>query len=301
MKKKWWGLGALICLLLATLLLMISGWGPNQSTRQKPIRVVSSLNFYGEVAKEVAGKYGQTTTFINNSAVDPHDFQPSTKQALQLDRANVVIENGLGYDSWVAKMVSAASSDQVVINVGRQVAHKQAGDNEHVWYRPSTMSRLAWLLAKKYGQIDPAHRQYYYARARRYQRQLAPLNRTIAHAQANAKHENKQVLVSEPVFDYALVHLGYRIANPRFAKAIEDGNDPAAKEIAQMRSKIKHHQVAFFVNNSQESTTTINNLVKLAHQEKVPVLNVTETKPAHRTYVQWMNNEYRELIKIQER
>lgn len=301
MRKKWWGLGVLVSLLLITLILMITGWQPHQTRQHKPIRVVTSLNFYGEVAKEVAGKYGETTAFINNSAVDPHDFQPSTKQAQELEQANVVIENGLGYDSWVSKMETASSKERTVINVGAQVAHKRPGENEHVWYRPSTMSRLATLLAKKYGKIDPKHKDYYAARARRYQQKLAPLNTTIAKATANAQWGNKKVLVSEPVFDYALVHMGYRIANPHFAKAIEDGNDPAAKDIARMRSDIKHHRVAFFVNNSQESTSTINNLVKLAHQEGVPVLNVTETKPAHESYVHWIKSEYQRLIKIQER
>lgn len=301
MRKKWWGLVTLVGLLLITLILMITGWAPNQPHHQKPIRVVTSLNFYGEVASEVAGKYGQTTSFINNSAVDPHDYQPSTKQALQLDRANVVIENGLGYDSWVAKMVTAASTKQTVINVGQQVAHRRAGDNEHVWYRPSTMSHLASLLARQYARIDPRHQSYYYGRARRYQQKLASLNQTIARARTNARHDKRQVLVSEPVFDYALGHLGYHIANPHFAKAIEDGNDPAAKDIAQMRTAIQQHRVAFFVENSQESNSTINNLVKLAHRNGVPVLKVTETKPAKLTYVQWMQREYQELIKIQER
>lgn len=301
MSKKWWGLFGLISLLVIVLVLMITGWQPNQKRQQRPIRVVTSLNFYGEVAQKVAGQYGDVESFINSGSVDTHDFQPSTKQARQLNRANVVIENGLGYDEWVNKMVHATDGQQRVINVGKDVAHKQAGDNEHVWYAPTTMGKLATDLAQQYSKIDPAHRNYYHERARSYQKQLATLNTTIEQAKQKVQSNNQAVLVSEPVFDYALQNLGYKIANPQFAKAVEDGNDPSPQEIAKIQEAIRNHEIAFVVNNQQESNSTVKNMLKLARQHHVPILNVTETKPAHQTYVEWMQNQYNALIKIQER
>ena len=97
----------------------------------KPIRVVTSLNFYGEAATAVAGKYGQVTAFINSAATDPHEFQPTTAQAKELSQANVVIENGLGYDHWLSDMTKATTTQQTVVNVGQQVAGKKMGANEH--------------------------------------------------------------------------------------------------------------------------------------------------------------------------
>ena len=110
---------------------------------------------------------------------------------------------------------------------------------------------------------------------------------------------NQKVAVSEPVFDYALQNLGYQIIDRHFEKAIEDGNDPSPSDIAQLRQAIINHQIVFFVNNSQASDTTVENLVKLAHQNQVPVLNVTESKPDHLTYVEWITSEYQHLIKVQ--
>lgn len=301
MKKKWWGLAGLIASLVIILILMITGWQPRKQHQHRPIRVVTSLNFYGEVAQSVAGKYGHVTSFINSAAVDTHDFQPSTKQAQQLGEANVVIENGLGYDTWLQKMTKANDRDQVVINVGRDVAHKKAGDNEHVWYQPTTMSKLAQQLADRYAKLDPQHRAYYYSRARQYQQRLAPLNRTINQAKQGVQKGDRSVLVSEPVFDYALANLGYRIDNRHFAKAVEDDNDPSPRDIAEMRTAIRQHRVAFFVNNKQESNSTIKNMLHLARQNGVPVLNVTETKPANETYASWMQKQYEQLIRIQKR
>lgn len=302
MKKKWIGLWSLIALLVVVLCLMVTGWQPQNSNSKKPIRVVTSLNFYGEVAQSVAGKYGHVTSFIDNASVDPHDYQPSTKQARQLNNANVVIANGLGYDHWLSKMVASDKGNRTVINVGTQVAHKKSGDNEHVWYRPQTMRNLSEKLAAQYSHLDPHHRSYYYANAHKYQAKLKTLNQTIRRAKKNAQSaKEKRVLVSEPVFDYALQNLGYQVVDTHFEKAVEDGSDPSPSDISQMQNEIKQRQVAFFVNNKQESNGTIRNMLKLAKQHRVPVLNVTEAKPNHKTYVEWMQSQYQQLIKIQER
>lgn len=288
----------LAALLVVGILIVISG--QQNSTNSKPIRVAASLNFYGEAAKEVAGRYGQVTTFINNSAVDPHDYQAGTKQARSVANANVVIVNGLGYDSWLSKMATANDKSDAVINVAADIAHKKNGANEHVWYRPQTMTVLSKRLAIKYAKLDPSHRQYYLQRSRRYQNKLRKISREIDQCKQHINHQNRLVDVTEPVFDYALVNLGYKVNNSHFAKAIEDDNDPSPSDISRMQADIIHHKIAFLVVNTQETNGTIDNMTKLAHRHHLPVMKVTESEPAHKSYIQWMVGQYQELRHIQQ-
>ncbi|MEK1304215.1 zinc ABC transporter solute-binding protein [Limosilactobacillus fermentum] len=298
MKRKYWGIGALVVVLAVIVGLMVTGWSPSKS-HQKPIRVVTSLNFYGEVAKAVAGDHGTVTSFINSSAVEPHEFQPTTKQAKQVAIANVAIENGLGYDAWMSKMVKADSKNKItLINVGEQVAKEKDGANEHVWYRPATMSALATTLAKQFSKLDPDHKADYEKNAKAYQAKLQKLDKVIAQVKQNVG-DNRLVDVSEPVFDYALENLGYQINDQHFEKAVEDDSDPSPKDIQQIQDDITNHRITFFVNNSQESGKTVENLVKLAKENNVPVLNVTESEPDGEDYVSWMTKQYQALLKIQ--
>ena len=298
MKRKYWGIGALVVVLAVIVGLMVTGWSPSKS-HQKPIRVVTSLNFYGEVAKAVAGDHGTVTSFINSSAVELHEFQPTTKQAKQVAIANVAIENGLGYDAWMSKMVKADSKNKItLINVGEQVAKEKDGANEHVWYRPATMSALATTLAKQFSKLDPDHKADYEKNTKAYQAKLQKLDKVIAQAKQNVG-DNRLVDVSEPVFDYALENLGYQINDQHFEKAVEDDSDPSPKDIQQIQDDITNHRIAFFVNNSQESDKTVENLVKLAKENNVPVLNVTESEPDGEDYVSWMTKQYQALLKIQ--
>lgn len=293
------GVGSLIAVLLVIFGLSVVPWRSMHQER-RPIRVITSLDFYGEVAQKVAGRYGEVTSLIDNAAIDPHDYQPGTKQAQKMEQANVVIENGLGYDHWLTKLtMSAAGPHCTVIDVGQEVAGKHLGANEHVWYDPQTMGRLADTLASRYGEIDPRHKDYYCQRARQYHQSLAPLNSEIAHIRDRVGSK-RAVAVSEPFFDYALESLGYQVVDPHFAKAIEDGNDPSPKDIQELQQAIINHRIAFFVENRQTSDQMIDNMVRLARHHGVPVLKVTETKPNGTSYVQWMLKQYRQLGRIQQ-
>lgn len=282
MDRRFWKIVAGLSLVLAVIFgLAATDWHPQQKS-QRPIKVVASLNFYGEAAQAVAGKYGQTVSVIDNTAVDPHEYQPATVQAEQVAKANVVILNGLGYDQWMNDLVKAnQNGSQTVVNVGRQIAGQKNGANEHVWYRPQTMKKLAYYLAKKYVSS------------------LTAIDQQIEKCRQLA--QKQKVDVSEPVFDYALENLGYQINDRHFEKAIEDGNDPSPKDIQQLQQDIQEHRIAFFVNNKQSQSKTIDNLVALAKENHVPVLNVTESQPNGKTYRQWMLGQYRQLYRILQR
>lgn len=300
MDRRFWKIVAGLSLVLAVIFgLAATDWHPQQKS-QRPIKVVASLNFYGEAAQAVAGKYGQTVSVIDNAAVDPHEYQPATVQAEQVAKANVVILNGLGYDQWMNDLVKAnQNGSQTVVNVGRQIAGQKNGANEHVWYRPQTMKKLAYYLAKKYAKLDSKHKQYYYRNAKKYVSSLTAIDQQIEKCRQLA--QKQKVDVSEPVFDYALENLGYQINDRHFEKAIEDGNDPSPKDIQQLQQDIQEHRIAFFVNNKQSQSKTIDNLVALAKENHVPVLNVTESQPNGKTYRQWMLGQYRQLYRILQR
>lgn len=301
MKKYFIGVTSLIAVLAVILVLSCIPF-KTTNTNKKPIRVITSLSFYGEAAERVAGKYGQVTSLINNSSVDPHDYQPGTAQAKQVGSANVVIENGLGYDEWLNKMVKSTNrtSSQEIINVGK-LMDKHEGQNEHLWYEPQTMKKLALELAEQYGKLDPEHKEYYQEQAQTYINSLKAVEQEIAKIKANVRTGSNKVAVSEPVFDYSLSAMGYQIIDQHFEKAIEDGNDPSPQDIQELQSAIRNHEIAFFVENSQTSDHVVDGLVKLAKKNNIPVLKVTETKPNNaKSYQEWMLSQYRQLAKIQE-
>lgn len=275
----------------------LTGCASNSASNGK-IKITATTDFYGEVAKAVVGSKGDVTSIITNPNVDPHDYQASTKVAKETVGSKIVISNGIGYDGWMNNLVKDSSKVDY-IKVGEDLMGKQNGDNPHLWYNPATMPKLANTIATKLGKLQPKNKAYFKKNAKKYIASLKPVNDKIAQLkQLAATKKNKEVYVSEPVFDYALEATGFKVGDTQFENDTEKGVDPSPQTIRTMQNGIKNHKIAFFVFNKQVDSKTVNNLVALAKQNKVPVLPVTETLPANKTYVSWMDSQYTQLINI---
>ena len=201
MRRGWW------LMLLAGVWLLA---GCQKQAQPDTLQVVATTNFYGEVAQAVLGSHGQVTSVITDPAVDPHDYEPTAAVGKQVAMAQVVVANGIGYDAWMTKLTKA-NGDQATTVTAAKVIGARAGDNEHVWYQPETMPKLAEKLAAVYSQKDPAHKAAYQRNAKRYIHSLQPLQQQLKTLRANAR--GQAVGVSEPVFTYALDALGYKVAD----------------------------------------------------------------------------------------
>lgn len=275
-----------------------NGAAKQSSLNGSKIQVVASLDFYGEVAKAVGGNKVSVQSIINNPAVDPHDYEPTTKVGKSVASADLVVASGIGYDGWMDKVVKSADKSKNYLRVADDLMNKKEGDNEHIWYDPRTMPKLANTLADKFAKKDPADKATFKANAKKYIASLDDLNTLIN--KLKSKVNGQLVDVSEPVFGYALDYLGYKVNDDHFSKSTEDGTDYSAKDIHGIETDIKEKKIAFFVNNIQASSKTVNQLVKLAEQNNVPVLKVTETLPKGKNYRTWMTSQYQQLEKIQD-
>ena len=257
------------------------------------VSIVASTNVYADIAKNVAGKYGDVQAVIKNSATDPHDFEPTTADAKNLTKANIIVANGLGYDSWMNKL--ASSVNKKIVLVGEDLMHLKKGDNPHIWYNLNMPTKYVNYLVKRLSKLQPKHAAYFKANGKKY---LDKIDQVKKLAKSGSK-DDKPVFVSEPVFDYALEEAGYKIGDKDFEKAVQNGTDPSPKTINKMTKEIEDKKIAFFVNNTQASSSTVKSFVKLAKENNIPVLNVRETIPNHTTYLAWMKENYQNLAKIE--
>lgn len=264
-----------------------------ENTQKHQVDIVTSTNIYANIAKNIVGKHGRVEAVINNGDIDPHDFEPTTGSAKKVANANIVIANGLGYDTWMTNLANA--NDIHVTKVGEQLMGLKRGDNPHIWYDLDMPEKYVTYLVKKASQIDPKHALYFKNNAKIY---LNKIDRIKKLADKTNGRRVKTVYVSEPVFDYALERCHFKIGNPAFEEAVENETDPNAKVVHKMQVALKHRKIAFFVNNVQASSTTVNNMVALAKRSNIPVLNVRETMPNDVSYYQWMKSNYQKLFEI---
>lgn len=277
---------------LALLAVVLSGCSNNKK-ESSGIKIVTTTNVYSDIAKNIVGKYGTAIAIIQKSSVDPHDFEPTTADAKNLSSANIVVSNGLGYDEWMNKL--ASSVDKKPLLVGEDLMGLKKGDNPHIWHNLSMPTKYVNYLVKRLSKLDKKHAKYFKKNGQEY---LAKINKIKKLAQSIDGKNKKPVFVSEPVFDYALQESGYKIGDKDFEEAVENETDPSPKMVNKMINEIKEKKIAFFVNNTQASSSTVNTFVKLAKKNNIPVLNVRETIPDQITYLKWMQDNYQKLAQI---
>lgn len=278
-------------LLLAVL--FFAGCAKNEKTSSSQIKIVTSTNIYADIAQNIVGKYGKATALIANGNSDPHDYEPTTNAAKTVADADIIVANGMGYDSWMGNL--AASNDKQAVKVGEDLMKLDSSANPHIWYNLTMPKKYVAYLVKKLSKLDKKHASYYQAQGKKYLQKIAKIEKV---ADGIKGEKAKQVFVSEPVFDYALERTGFKIGNKNFEEATEKETDPSAAVIAQMNEAIKKKQIAFFVNNTQASSDMVKSFVKKAKKQGIPIVEVRETMPNKISYADWMLANYQKLAKF---
>lgn len=253
------------------------------------LRVVASTDVYADIARTIAGGSAEVASFIDDPDQDPHSYEANARNQVAVSKADVIIENGGGYDDFVDRMRSASGSSATVINAVRLSGRVGADGvvNEHVWYDFPTVARLATRLAAMLGQHDPADRVSFGRNADRFVAAVRSLER--GEAAIRRAHGGTGVAITEPVPVYLLDACGLVDKTPPpFSRAVENGTDVSAGVLRQTLHLFDTGAVAALVYNEQTSGPQTTQVLAGARAHDVPAVPVTETLPRGMHYLGWM-------------
>jgi zinc/manganese transport system substrate-binding protein len=252
------------------------------------ISAVGVENQYADVIAQIGGKYVQVSAIETDPNTDPHTFEASPKVASQIAAAAIVVENGVGYDSWVDKIIAAAqAAGRKVINVQHLLGLPDSAPNPHLWYESKTMPAVAKAVASDLAGLDPAHASYFEANAAKFDASLKPWFAAIASFKAS--YSDTPVAVTEPVADYMIQAVGCDILTPfSLQAAIMNGTDPSPQDITTQNDLFAGHKVKVFLYNRQVTDTLTTSFLNLAKKNGIPVVGVYETMPTGYRYQSWM-------------
>ena len=279
-------LAALVVLLMAVGGL-VAFTGTSTSPPSGPLRVVAAENFYGNIAAQIGGRRVQVTSVLSDPNADPHLFEPGTDNGLAVAQAAVVIQNGLGYDSFMDRLEAAApSSRRIVVTMADVLGIHGAEANPHLWYDVPRLGRVAGSIAGALTQADPAGAAAYRAGLARFLHRLLPLRREVR--RIRDRDAGLPVAYTEPVPGYLLAAAGLRNRTPvAFSRAIEDGSEPSPQSLAAMNGLLQGRHVRVLLENRQTTSPITQQIVGLARRFGIPVVAVTETMPAGTSFQRW--------------
>lgn len=261
------------------------------------IMVVAAENSWGSIAAQLGGDKVEAISLISNPQTDPHSYEPTAVDALRIARAQLFIQNGIGYDSsWAPSLIAAnPSSERTVLTVG-DVLGLPGNANPHQWYSHASVYAVIDAITAAYQRIDPAGASYFAQRKTWFETTaLAEYNQL--EAQIRTHYAGTPIGASESIVSPLAESLGLDLLTPySFLKDISEGSDPTAADKSLIDQQIAGHRIKVYVYNSQNSTPDIQAQIALARQQGIAVTTVTETlSPAGESFQQWMTGQLRSL------
>ncbi len=282
-----------LCLAVATLGCACSGAAARGSA---VVAAVGAESEYANVISQVGGRYVKVTAILSNPNTDPHSFEASPSVAGDIGSAELVVQNGVGYDTFMNSIEAASPKPRRrVIDVQKTLGLSDSTPNPHLWYDPGTMPAVAETISRDLSALDPAHASYFRANLARFDRSLNPWLQAIASFKAS--HPGTPVATTEPVADYMLEAVGARNETPWALQAdIMNGVDPAPQDITTEDDLFTGHKIKVFLYNEQVTDSITQSFLELAKKNGIPVVGVYETMPVPGyDYQTWMLAEVRAL------
>lgn len=271
--------------------LALAGCSAGSAADDGRVRVVASTNVYGDIASTIAGDAVEVTALMSDPAQDPHSFEASAQSQLAVSKADILIENGGGYDDFMNTLRTGSKNTKAaVLNVVDLSGKKPQGGelNEHVWYDFPTMQKLTDALTAALVKADPGQKAAFEKNAAAFSGTLTDLQHR--EAELKSRYAGDGVAVTEPVPLYLLEACGLVNKTPeKFSAAIESGSDVSPLVLQQTLALFGGHHVKLLAYNEQTAGPETARVLAAAEQDGVPVVPVTETLPAGTDYVGWMN------------
>ena len=144
--------------------------------------------------------------------------------------------------------------------------------------------------------IDPANASDYEQNYANLQLSLEQYQNRID--EIKQQFNGTQVAATEDIFAYLAEPAGLNlISPPAFTQAVAEGNDPPAQGVVQFETQLKSGNVSLLVYNKQTVSPITEKMKKIAAEQGIPVIGITETiQPPDISFQDWMNSE---LISIQ--
>ena len=185
--------------------------GNGSTSNSQVIQVVAAENFYGDIVKQLGGSHVAVTSILSNPNVDPHEYESNVQTAIAVSKAQLVVENGNGYDAWMDRLLSASPNNSRVVLVGANIADHKLPDNPHVWYGIENMPAIAQAITAALKKLDTADASTFDSNLATFKQSLVLLEQKIR--EINKKYRGTPVALTETIYLYQAVPEGLACAD----------------------------------------------------------------------------------------
>jgi len=144
-----------------------------QKIESDKLQIISSFYPLHEFS-QIIGQEKVDAILLVPIGVEPHDWEPTIKDVQQMQKSDLIIINGIGFENWVDSLRENNYQGKI-IDTSDKILVKKLDDNSkdpHIWLNPVTVKTQVQNIANAFSDSDPENQQYYQSNAAKYIEQL---------------------------------------------------------------------------------------------------------------------------------
>ena len=251
--------------------------GPATSTSGR-LKVVATFSILGDITRQVAGDNVELRTLVGPDG-DTHTFEPIPADAVALANANLIFEDGLGFETWLDKLYTASDSKalRVVVTNGIQPGQIGIGDeagstDPHAWQDVSYGMLMATIIRDTLVAQDPPHAAAYQANAAAYLAQLQTLDADIQQQANSLPPERRKLVTNHDALGYFARRYGFEVVGSALGSVSTEASEPSAAELARLTEEIRGAGVPAIFTENIENDAVIRQVADEAGVKVAPPL-----------------------------
>lgn len=218
-----------------------------KKTNESKLQVMSSFYPLHEFSQNV-GKEKVDVKLLVPVGVEPHDWEPTIKDVQQMQKSDLIVINGIGFESWVDKLhemnyqgVIVDTSNGIIKNIEEESVHDEYSDESgdpHIWLNPVFAKIQVQNIANAFSNSDPANRQYFQENAANYIDKLDLLDLKIRNELSGCNHD---FIAFHDSFSYFADE--YDLTQHTIISSYVPHTEPTAKTLENVINKAKQFNV----------------------------------------------------------
>jgi len=221
---------------------------------EKP-RVVTSFSILADMTRAVGGEHIQLNNLVGPDS-DAHTYETTPDDARAVRQAQLVVENGLGFEPWLDRLVKSTETRAQVIQASHGVIPRsleedgQTIPDPHAWNNLANADIYVDNIAKALEKLDPANAADYRRNAEAYLKQAHALLAYAKDKLGNLPADRRTLVTSHDAFGYLGQAYGLKLLAPQ---GLSTEREASATEVAELIRQIREQHIrAVFVENIKD-------------------------------------------------
>ena len=166
-------------------------------------RVVATTTQVADMAA-VIGSDRVDLVRLLKPGIDAHDYEPSPADVEAIATAQLVVENGVGLESWLHDTIESSGYDGPVVDASQGVRLREVGGepDPHIWQDPRNAVVMAANIERGLARVDPGSADFYEANLAAYLEALRALDAEVERQTAGLA--NRKVVTNHDAIGYYL-------------------------------------------------------------------------------------------------